>query len=63
MLISIYILPEAARRQGIADLTRARLEGTLTHPVAARFPLEEMAAAHEAVEAGGRIGAVLVALD
>ena len=62
-LVLVYILPPEARRGAIADLTAALGEGALTHPIAARFPLEDIAAAHEAVEAGGKIGAVLVTTE
>ena len=61
-LVLVYILPPEARRGAIADITAALSEGALTHPIAASFPLAEIAAAHEAIEAGGKIGAVLVTI-
>ncbi len=36
--------------------------GELIHTVGARFPLSEIAAAHEAVEAGATLGNVVVDL-
>lgn len=62
-LVLVYILTPAARRRAIANLTAALEAGALTHPIAARFPLAEIARAHEAVEAGDKLGQVLVTLD
>ena len=62
-LVLVYILPAEARRRAIANLTAALEAGALTHPIAARFPLNEIARAHEAVEAGNKLGQVLVTLD
>ncbi|HXV24871.1 MAG TPA: NADPH:quinone reductase [Alphaproteobacteria bacterium] len=62
-LVLVYILTPEARRRAIANLTAALAAGALTHPIAARVPLVEIAAAHEAVEAGNKLGQVLVALD
>lgn len=60
---SVYELPEPARRGAIGDLTAMLRAGRLRHTIAARFPLEEIAAAHEAVEGGGMVGNVLVDID
>ncbi len=62
-LVLVYILTPAARRRAIANLTAALEAGALTHPIAARFPLAEIARAHEAVEAGDKLGQVLVTVD
>ncbi len=54
--------PEDARRQAQADITawlRAGVPAPL-HRIAARFPLAETAAAHEAVERGDKRGTVVV---
>lgn len=53
-------LPAAARRRAVEDLNRLLAEGRLRTAIAGRFPLEEIAAAHEAAEAGDRIGKVVV---
>ncbi len=58
----VYLLPDAPRAAGIAYLTEALARGTLTHSIAAEFPLAEAAAAHELVESGDRRGCVLVTL-
>jgi NADPH2:quinone reductase len=59
-LVLVYILTAEERAQTIADLTRAMEQGTLRHAIAATYPLEEIAAAHEAVEAGTSLGNVVV---
>lgn len=53
--------PAAARRQAARDLTAAAAVGALRVDVGERFPLEDIAKAHERVDAGGR-GRVLVTL-
>jgi len=56
----VYELSEADRNRGIADLTGWLEAGRLSHAIAARYPLAEIAAAHEAVENGRMPGKVLV---
>ncbi|MFF3941425.1 NADPH:quinone reductase [Streptomyces phaeofaciens] len=51
--------PLAARRQAARDLTAAAAVGALTAGVGDRFPLADIAGAHDRVDAGGR-GRVLV---
>lgn len=59
-MILVYKLPADARAKAITDITRWLEAGALRHPVAQGFALEDTAAAHDAVLAPGRIGAVLV---
>jgi len=59
-MVLVYKLPADARRHAITDITRWLEAGALRHPVAHCFALEATAAAHDAVLAPGRIGAVLV---
>lgn len=56
----IYLLGDAERRSAIDRLNRALSEGALRCPVERVFPLADCAAAHEAVEAGNRAGAILL---
>ena len=56
----VYELSPAARRQGIADLTTWMEENRIRHRIAAEYPLERIAEAHEAVEQGRAIGNVVV---
>jgi NADPH:quinone reductase len=52
-------LPEDAERRAVADITACLKEGLLGPRVGARYPLEGIAEAHEAVE-GGRAGGRVV---
>jgi NADPH2:quinone reductase len=45
--------PAAAKAEAAADLTAAGAAGDLRYPIAARFPLTEIAAAHEAAARPG----------
>jgi len=58
--VLVYILDEERRQRAIDCVNAELAAGRLDVPVQARFPLEDCAAAHEAVEAGGRAGAVVV---
>ena len=60
---SVYGLPVAAREAAVADLTAMMHAGQLRHQIAARFPLAQIAAAHEAVESGRMLGNVVVAIQ
>jgi NADPH:quinone reductase len=57
--VLLYGVPRPAVHQAVADISRALAEGALTELPVTKFPLEEIAAAHEAVEAGA-VGKVLV---
>lgn len=54
--------PAEAKRQAARDLTAAAAVGALTVDVAHRYPLEEIAKAHDHVDAGSR-GRVLVTVS
>jgi len=60
-IILIYLLPAPERTLAIEKLHAALGAGALDSPIDAVFPLAETAAAHEAVEAAGRVGATLIA--
>ena len=55
--------PYAARRQAQADILQWLQAGDRLHRFAGAFPLAETAAAHKAVEAGGKRGTVVVNPD
>jgi NADPH2:quinone reductase len=59
--VLIYNVPVPALRQAAADITGALARGVLTELPAHRFRLDEIAAAHDAVQ-GGVTGKVLVDL-
>jgi NADPH:quinone reductase len=50
--VLVFIMPEGAKHQAIADITRWLEAGELRHYIARRFPLAETVAAHEAMERG-----------
>lgn len=58
--VMVYLLPDAARKRGIADVNAALEVGALRPIIAARFPLREMVQAHQVVESGKLIGNVIV---
>jgi NADPH2:quinone reductase len=60
--VLLYGVPRPALEQAARDITTALTDGALTELPVTRFPLEEIAAAHEAVEAGTP-GKVLVIPD
>ena len=55
----VYTMPPEAIEQSVADITTMLREGALTEPQLHHFPLEETAAAHDAVEQGA-VGKVLI---
>jgi len=61
-LVLLPTAPHDARKKAQTDIVRWLDEAPRFHRVAAVFPLSETAAAHEAVEAGGRRGTVVVAI-
>lgn len=59
-IILIYLLPKPERDAAIARLNDAMQAGALDCPVAQVFALDDCIAAHQAVEAAERRGAILV---
>jgi NADPH2:quinone reductase len=59
-LFLVYELSAADRAVGIAKLTELLQQGRLTHTIARRLPLEEIANAHDIVERGEVIGNVVL---
>lgn len=56
----VYELADADRDAGVVDLNRMLADGALTTTIAARFSLDDIAAAHEMVEAAKHIGNVVL---
>lgn len=56
----VYSITDAERDEGIAALNKMLADGSLNTTIAARFPLEEIAAAHGMVEAAKHIGNVVL---
>jgi NADPH2:quinone reductase len=61
-LVLVYSMGAEAIAAACADITRWLESGDRAHQIAEHFPLDQLAAAHEAVEAGGKIGCVVVDL-
>ncbi|HXF55336.1 MAG TPA: NADPH:quinone reductase [Hyphomicrobiaceae bacterium] len=59
-MVLIYQAPQSARETAAREISALLEVNALKHRVAGRFRLDEIAAAHEAVEAGGGHGKVLV---
>ena len=59
----VYDLAPQDRRAAIDGLTQLLTGGRLSHAIGAQFALDEIVAAHEAVEAGRLIGNVVVGLS
>jgi NADPH2:quinone reductase len=59
----VYNQPPELRCRGSNEVNDWLRQGKLIHSVAARFPLNEIVAAHEAVESGKTDGNVVVTLD
>jgi NADPH2:quinone reductase len=59
-LFLIYEISDVDRRAGITELTELLKQGRLTHTVAKRLPLEDIAEAHDMVERGDVIGNVVL---
>jgi NADPH2:quinone reductase len=57
--VLLYGVPRATLDQAAQDITMALAEGALTELPVTRFSLDDIVAAHEAVEAGA-VGKVLV---
>jgi NADPH2:quinone reductase len=57
--VLIYTVPRDALRQAVDDISRALSENVLTELPAHRFPLDQIADAHDAVE-NGAVGKVFV---
>jgi len=58
--VLVFAMPPAAIRDAVGDVTALLVAGRLSHPIAARYPLDAIANAHAQVEAPETIGKVLV---
>jgi NADPH2:quinone reductase len=61
--ITLPTSPIGLRRQAQADILRWLSERSRLHTIAATFPLSATARAHEAVEAGTKLGTVVVEVE
>ena len=58
--VLVYTISPAARQQAIDDIAAWAATGTAQFAIAARFPLSEIVSAHETVEAGTKLGHVVL---
>jgi NADPH2:quinone reductase len=58
----VYDLTPADRQRAVARLSLMLSQHQLQHSIGARFSLDQMAHAHQAVEAGKTVGQVVVDL-
>jgi len=59
----IYEISESDREAGISEVTDLLRQGKLVHTIARRFPLKDIAEAHDLVERGTEIGKVILDID
>ncbi|WP_186417953.1 NADPH:quinone reductase [Bosea sp. CS1GBMeth4] len=58
--VLVYVMDAAAHDEAAVAISAGLRDGWLTHQIAARFPLDEVARAHELVESGRAVGKVVV---
>ena len=59
-MVLVYTMADEAKRRAIDDITAWLATGRGTFAIAARYPLECLAEAHDAVERGDKIGQVVI---
>lgn len=59
----VFMLPKDVLDSAVVDLTEMLTEGKISAPIHARFPLDEIAKAHDAVDAKSTIGNIVIALE
>ena len=62
-LVIVYAMPEPAKQQAIADITRELARDGLKHRITQRLPLAELAQANELIEEGRCRGCVIVEIS
>ncbi len=60
--IFVYELAEDERRAAVEAITQGLMDNRLVHNIARTLPLDQVVAAHEAVESGSAIGNVVVTI-
>jgi NADPH2:quinone reductase len=58
--VLVYDMPEEAKQQAARDVNALLAGGRLQHQIVVSLPLDEIAAAHEAVERNTAQGCVIV---
>ncbi len=61
--VLVYAMSKDAHQAAAADITTCLKAGVLRHLIAQRFPLSEIAAAHDVVDSGRAIGNIVVEIQ
>ena len=59
-IVLVYAMPESAKDQAKKDITHYLTNNDLKHRIAATFPMEASAEAHQAIESGAVYGTVVI---
>ena len=62
-MVLVYAMPGEAKQQAIEDITDMLTGGNFDHRVAATFPLEQSAKAHNEIERGDNYGSVIISIN
>ena len=62
-MVLVYAVPGEAKQQAIEDITDMLTGGNFDHRVAATFPLEQSAKAHNEIERGDNYGSVIITIN
>jgi NADPH2:quinone reductase len=62
-MVLVYAMPGEAKQQAIEDITDMLTGGNFDHRVAATFPLEQSAKAHNEIERGDNYGSVIITIN
>jgi NADPH:quinone reductase len=58
--VLVYVMDQAAHQKAVLDITSCLISGGLRHVISQRFPLSEIASAHEMMESGKTIGKLVL---
>jgi NADPH2:quinone reductase len=61
-MMLVYLLDQADRQRAVLAIDRWLKNGSISEHIAHQFPLADTAKAHEAVEKGGKSGAVILTI-
>ena len=61
-MVLVYAMPWEAKQEAIKDITTILSDGEFDHRVAATFPLEKSAKAHEEIEKSNNYGSVIISI-
>jgi NADPH:quinone reductase-like Zn-dependent oxidoreductase len=62
-MVLVYAMPWEAKQQAMKDITTILTNEKFDHRVAATFPLEQSAKAHEEIEKSNNYGSVIITVN